>query len=238
MPMLRLVKLGVLLLFLGGCVAPVLLMPSSSQIIWALLKPIVGFDPNTVNLWEQPAIKTRMTAFLGEKYQPVMQLVRTANELKQEGPLFYVVSRYTPVPEIADKAGLVWNKDTNQFAALLHKDGVTQILTEKLQTAVENRATAEMQKVLPKWPAELAPLAALAVPLAPTALQKPASMLIEGATVPPVELPASQPLSSPTAIEPASTPTPPKPYRAPISGPTTPLSPLPESPPVHTPPTP
>ena len=120
MPMLRFVKLGVLLLLLGGCVAPVLLMPSSSQIIWALLKPIVGFDPNTVNLWEQPAIKTRMTAFLGEKYQPVMQLVHTANELKQEGPLFYVVSRYTPVPEIADKAGLVWNKDTNQFAALLH----------------------------------------------------------------------------------------------------------------------
>jgi|LNFM01.1.fsa_nt_gb hypothetical protein len=222
MPMLRFIKLGVLLLLLGGCVAPVLLMPSSGQVIWALLKPLVGFDPNTVNLWEQPAIKNRMTAFLGDQYQPVMQLVRTANELKQEGPLFYVVSRYTPVPEIADKAGLVWNKDTNQFAALLHKDGVSQILTEKLQTAVENRATAEVQKRLPAWPAELAPLAALAVPLAPEALQKPAQVLLQA------------PVAAPAANAPGTLPTPPPPpsaspspvaapTRAPITGPSSPL---------------
>jgi len=225
----RLLPLLTALALLAGCAAPVLLMPSSSQIIWALLKPLVGFDPNTVNLWEQPAIKSRMTAFLGEKYQPVMQLVRTANELKQEGPLFYVVSRYTPVPEIADKAGLVWNKDTNQFAALLHKDGVTEILSEKLQTAVEDRATAEVQKVLPKWPAELAPLAALAVPLVPTPLQSPASKLFEGAT--PLDVPASQPLPAPTVVVPPGAPTLPPPYRAPITGPTTPLPPIPDTPP-------
>jgi len=219
----------VLTLVLAACAAPVLLMPSSSQLVWALLKPLVGFDPNTVNLWEQPVIKSRMTAFLGEKYQPVMQLVRTANELKQEGPLFYVVSRYTPVPEIADKAGLVWNKDTNQFAALLHKDGVTEILSEKLQTAVEDRATAEVQKVLPKWPAELAPLAALAVPLVPTPLQSPASKLIDGATPP--DVPASQPLPPPSVVLPPSAPTLPPPYRAPITGPTTPLPPISDTPP-------
>lgn len=223
-------------LVLAGCAAPVLLMPSSSQIIWALLKPVVGFDPNTVNLWEQPVIKNRMTSFLGDKYQPVMQLVRTANELKQEGPLFYVVSRYTPVPEIADKAGLVWNKDTNQFAALLHKDGVTEILSEKLQTAVENRATAEVQRVLPKWPAELAPLAALAVPLVPAPLKKPASGWIEESLQPSLEVPASpQPSPQPT-LAPAGAPTSSPPYRAPISGPTTPLPPIPASPPVHNPP--
>lgn len=229
MPSVRFIPLCAALVLLVGCAAPVLLMPSSSQIIWALLKPLVGFDPNTVNLWEQPVIKTRMTAFLGDRYQPVMQLVRTANELKQEGPLFYVVSRYTPVPEIADKAGLVWNKDTNQFAALLHKDGVTEILSEKLQTAVEDRATAEMQKVLPKWPAELAPLAALAVPLVPTPLQRPASTLIEGTT--PVDVPASQPLPVPTVVVPPGAPTQPPPYRAPITGPTTPLPPIPDTPP-------
>lgn len=221
MPLLRFIKLGVLLL-LTGCVAPVLLMPSSGQIIWALLKPIVGFDPNTVNLWEQPVIKQRMTGFLGENYQPVMQLVRTANQLKQEGPLFYVVSRYTPVPEIADKAGLVWNKDTNQFAALLHKDGVSQILTEKLQTAVENRATAEVQKRLPAWPAELAPLAALAVPLAPEALQKPAQVLLQTPAAAPavneaitLPTPPSAPVASPPPIA--------APTRAPITGPSSPL---------------
>lgn len=229
---IRLRSLGLLFaILLSGCVAPALLMPGSSQVIWALLRPLVGFDPNTVNLWEQPAIKSRMTAFLGERYAPVMSLVRTANELKQEGPLFYVVSRYTPVPEIADKAGLVWNKDTNQFAALLHKDGVTEILSEKLQTAVENRATAAVQTVVPKWPAELAPLAALAVPLAPEALQQPARGLIENATAPaeaPVTLPASPPPPPPpTVIDPSSAPPAPKPYRAPITGPTTPLPPVP-----------
>lgn len=186
-----------LLLCLAGCVAPALLVPGSSQMIWALMKPLVGFDPNTVNLWEQPVIKQRMTSFLGERYAPVMQLVRTANELQQEGPLFYVVSRYTPVPEIADKAGLVWNKDTNQFAALLHKDGVTEILSEKLQAAVENQATAAVQQALPKWPAELAPLAALAVPPASEALRKPA----------------------PTSMQENWTPAP-TPHRAPITGPT------------------
>lgn len=233
----RLLMLTLCAVLVAGCAAPVLLMPSSSQVIWALLKPLVGFDPNTVNLWEQPAIKSRMTAFLGDRYEPVMQLVRTANELKQEGPLFYVVSRYTPLPTLADKAGLVWNKDTNQFAALLTKDGVTEILTEKLQTAVENRAMTEVQKVLPTWPAELAPLAALAVPLAPEPLQAPAARLLEDTPqAPTLELPASQPLPPPTTIEPANVPTPPRPYRAPIEGPTTPLPPIPESPPVHSPP--
>ncbi len=220
---LRLINLGVLLL-IGGCVAPVLLLPSSGQIIWGLVKPLVGFDPNTVNLWEQPVIKNRMTAFLGDRYQPVMQLIRTANELQQEGPLFYVVSRYTPVPEIADKAGLVWNKDTNQFAALLNKDGVSQILTEKLQTAVENRATAQVQKRLPAWPAELAPLAALAVPFAPEALQQPAQVLLQtpapAAAVPaPAAVPTEPAVPAPTA----STPPAPAPTRAPIIGPSSPL---------------
>lgn len=222
--------LPALVLFIAGCVAPALLMPGSSQIIWALLKPLVGFDPNTVNLWEQPVIKHRMTAFLGERYAPVMSLVRTANELKQEGPLFYVVSRYTPVPEIADKAGLVWNKDTNQFAALLHKDGVTEILSEKLRTAVEHRATAAVGTVVPKWPAELAPLAALAVPLVPEGLQTPARNLIEGTTTPAetsVELPASPAPSTPTVFDPSTAPPAPPLHRAPITGPTTPLPAVP-----------
>ena len=121
MPFLRLLKLTTLCVLITGCVAPVLLMPSSSQVMWALLRPLVGFDPNAVNLFEQPVIKQRMTALLGEQYAPALQLLRTANELKKEGPLFYLVSRYTPVPALADKAGLVWNSDTNQMAALLGK---------------------------------------------------------------------------------------------------------------------
>jgi len=209
-----------LVLGLAGCVAPVLLMPDSSQVIWALLKPLVGFDPNTVNLWEQPVIRQRMTTLLGARYAPVMQIIRTANELKQEGPLFYVVSRFTPVPDIADKAGLVWNKDTNQFAALLHKDGVTEILSEKLHTAVVERATAEVQQRWPQWPTELAPLAALAMP--PAA----ASMPDAPPTEVPFEIPAPPLTSTPVVIDPPSAPPVPQPLRAPITGPTTPLPPL------------
>ena len=193
--------LGVMLVLLAGCAAPTLLIPGSSQLVWALLKPLVGYDPNAVNLWEQPLIRNRMTAFLGTRYEPVMRFVRTANELQQEGPLFYVVSRHAPVPAFADKVGLVWNRDMNQFAALLHKDGVSQILTEKLQTSVEDRTTAEMQKVLPKWPAELAPLAALS-PLGPAPIQAP----LEKLTAPSAPVPPS-----------------PRVHRAPISGPSGPV---------------
>ena len=85
-----------LCLLLAGCLAPALLMPSSSQLMWALLKPLVGFDPNQVNLFEQPIVRNRMVALLGPNYDTTMQLLRTANELRKEGPLFYVVSRYTP----------------------------------------------------------------------------------------------------------------------------------------------
>ena len=35
-----------LCLLLAGCIAPALLLPSSGQLMWALLKPLVGFDPN------------------------------------------------------------------------------------------------------------------------------------------------------------------------------------------------
>ena len=54
-----------LCLLLAGCLAPALLMPSSSQLMWALLKPLVGFDPNQVNLFEQPIVRNRMVALLG-----------------------------------------------------------------------------------------------------------------------------------------------------------------------------
>jgi hypothetical protein len=50
--------------------------------------------------------KTGMKGFLGDSYEPVMQLLMTANTLQEEGPLFYVVSRYTPVPQLAEKADL------------------------------------------------------------------------------------------------------------------------------------
>lgn len=159
-----------LCLLLAGCLAPALLMPSSSQLMWALLKPLVGFDPNEVNLFEQPIVRNRMVALLGPNYDTTMQLLRTANELRKEGPLFYVVSRYTPVPEMAQKAGLVWNSETNQMAVALMKGDVTEVFAEKIEAMAEAQvARAEdaardqvdatvqgaVAGVIPAWPAEM-----------------------------------------------------------------------------------
>lgn len=159
-----------LCLLLAGCLAPALLMPSSSQLMWALLKPLVGFDPNQVNLFEQPIVRNRMVALLGPNYDTTMQLLRTANELRKEGPLFYVVSRYTPVPEMAQKAGLVWNSETNQMAVALMKGDVAEVFAEKIEAMAEaqvaraedaarDKVDATVQGavagVIPVWPAEM-----------------------------------------------------------------------------------
>jgi len=115
--------------------------------MWSLLKPLVGFDPNEVNLFEKPMIKDRMTALLGDKYEPTMKLLRTAQEIQQEGALFYVASRYAPpkVQAITDKAAMVWNADTNQMAVMLIKDGTPEIISEQVEGAKE-----KLIPVLPK----------------------------------------------------------------------------------------
>ena len=133
MRIMPLLQAACLSLMLSACVAPLLMMSPTSQLMWALLKPLVGFDPNEVNLFEQPLIKDRMTDILGPNYDSTMQLLKTANELQQEGPLFYVVSRYAPVPDVAKQAGMVWNSQTNQLSVLLQKgDGTTQAFGENL----------------------------------------------------------------------------------------------------------
>ena len=144
MRIMPLLKAACLSLMLSACVAPLLMMSPTSQLMWALLKPLVGFDPNEANLFEQPLIKDRMTAMLGPNYDSTMQLLKTANELQQEGPLFYVVSRYAPVPDVAKQAGMVWNADTNQLSVMLQKgDGATQVFGENLTAAT------------PTWPSTM-----------------------------------------------------------------------------------
>ncbi|MBL1379174.1 hypothetical protein [Zobellella iuensis] len=128
MRLLTLLKAAALSLLLSACVAPMLAM-GQGQLMWALLKPLVGLDPNTTNLFEQPVIKTRMTGLLGPHYDTTVDLLRTATELQQEGPLFYLASRYSPL-EGPERAGLVWNSETNQMAALLNTGEQTKVFTE------------------------------------------------------------------------------------------------------------
>ncbi|GGW62924.1 hypothetical protein [Alishewanella tabrizica] len=149
-------RLGLLLLavLLSACVAPALLLSPQGQLMWAIMKPMVGLDPNEVNLFEQPIIKKRLEPLLGEHYLTAVTLLNTADEIKQQGPLFYVASNYTPLPTLAEKAGFVWNAETNQMAVLISKGGVTHIFAE----AVEQKAKA----VLPVWPDELVDYAKMA----------------------------------------------------------------------------
>jgi hypothetical protein len=135
-------------IFLTACVSSLLIGNQlQSKLMWSFLKPLVGFDPNEVNLFETPMVKDRMTAILGDKYEPTMKLLRTAQEIQQEGALFYVASRYAPpqVHAITDKAAMVWNADTNQMAVMLIKDGTPEIFSEQVEGAKE-----AITPVLPK----------------------------------------------------------------------------------------
>lgn len=144
--------LAALCLLLTACIVPALLMPSPAQLMWALLKPLVGLDPNIVHLYDQPMIKDRMTALLGPNYDTAISLLKTASALQQEGPLFFVVSKFTPVPDIAEKAGLVWNADNNQMAvAMLKGDGV-QVFSEALQAQATTQANTAVTRAVPVWP--------------------------------------------------------------------------------------
>lgn len=134
-------------LFLTQCIAPAMLLAPQSQLMWALLKPMVGLDPKEANLFKQPLIQSRLEPLLGSHYAGAVQLLETADKIQQEGPLFYVVSKYTPVPELAEKAGFVWNSETNQMAVLLVSGGAPQIFAEKLNS--------EINQQIPAWPAEL-----------------------------------------------------------------------------------
>ena len=138
-------------LVLAGCVSSLLVgNQMQSKLMWAFLTPLVGFNPNEINFFEAPIIKDRMTALLGDKYEPAMKLLRTANEIQNEGALYYVLSHYAPpqAQAVVDTAGLVWNADTNQMAVMLIKDGSPEIVAEQAKVAA-------VQALVPALPTEM-----------------------------------------------------------------------------------
>lgn len=94
MRLARILLPAILCLTLTACVSSLLIGSQlQNRLMWALLKPLVGFDPNQVNLFEIPQVQDRMKALLGENYQPAVDLLRTADRIQQEGALIYVTSR-------------------------------------------------------------------------------------------------------------------------------------------------
>ncbi|AFU98354.1 hypothetical protein [Simiduia agarivorans] len=140
---MRKLKLGLCLLVccsLVGCATSLIVgNQMQNRLMGALIKPLVGFDPNDVNLFEIPVVKERMTNLLGEHYEPTMALLRTAQEIQQEGALYYVVSRYAPeeVTQYTNQAAMIWNADTNQLAVLLIEDGLPAMFAEPVEGMVE-----------------------------------------------------------------------------------------------------
>lgn len=138
MRVVKFLAISLICISLTACVSSLLLgNKAQSKLMWAFLKPLVGFDPNEVDLFESPMIKNRMTQLLGTKYEPTMKLLRTAQKIQQEGVLFYVTSSYAPpkVKEITDKASMIWNADTNQMAVMLIQDGKAEIISEQMDKA-------------------------------------------------------------------------------------------------------
>ncbi|WOX04862.1 hypothetical protein [Microbulbifer pacificus] len=140
---MRITKLllsAALCLCLVGCVSSLLIGNQlQRQLMGAALKPLVGFDPNEVDLFEIPVVKNRMTALLGEHYEPTMAVLKTAQSIQQEGALYYVLSRHAPseVRQYTDQAAMIWNADTNQMAVMLIQDGMPEVLSEQVASAKE-----------------------------------------------------------------------------------------------------
>ncbi|MFC4656491.1 hypothetical protein ACFO3I_15845 [Rheinheimera marina] len=148
MKWLRQLKVFCAALLLTGCFAPALLMTSQAQLMGELLRPLVGFNPLDVKLFDNPLIKDRMVALMGEdNYRTATTLLYTATALQVQGPLYFVTSEHSPLPHLAEKAGFVWNSEHNQMAILLVSGGKTEIFAE----AVNSAAGA----VVPSWPKDL-----------------------------------------------------------------------------------
>lgn len=144
-----LVCIFAIITFLAGCAAPLILMSPQGQLMMSIIKPMIGLDPNKAGFFDQPVIQERLKPLLGPYYDDTITVLKTAEKIQQEGPLVYMLSKDSPIPQVAEKAGLVYNTDTNQLAVLLVTGGSPQIFAEKL-----SKETADQ---VPVWPKELEP---------------------------------------------------------------------------------
>lgn len=61
-----------------------------------LFRPLVGFNPLEVKLFENPLIRDPMVALMGEdNYRTAVTLLNTATAIQQQGPLYFVVSEHS-----------------------------------------------------------------------------------------------------------------------------------------------
>jgi hypothetical protein len=93
---------------LAGCTSLLIGNRMQSALIGALFEQFLGFNPNDAKLFDNPIVKGRMQAMLGNKYEPTLKLLREAQAIQRDGAVFYVLGKALPAADKAlngDKAG-------------------------------------------------------------------------------------------------------------------------------------
>lgn len=161
----KLVALALSFTVLSACVSSLLIGNQlQNRMMWAVLKPLVGFDPNEVNLFELPVVHERMTDLLGDYYQPTVKLLRTANRIQQEGALIYVASQVLEAEVLPLPAELESVRDQVEAAQAQVAEVQSQVGEIKAQVAtVEGQARAVQSAAGMVWNGDTNQLAVVLV---------------------------------------------------------------------------
>ena len=161
----KLVALALSFTVLSACVSSLLIGNQlQNRMMWAVLKPLVGFDPNEVNLFELPVVHERMTDLLGDYYQPTVKLLRTANRIQQEGALIYVASQVLETEVLPLPAELESVRDQVEAARAQVAEVQSQVGEIKAQVAtVEGQARAVQSAAGMVWNGDTNQLAVVLV---------------------------------------------------------------------------
>lgn len=161
----KLVALALSFTVLSACVSSLLIGNQlQNRMMWAVLKPLVGFDPNEVNLFELPVVHERMTDLLGDYYQPTVKLLRTANRIQQEGALIYVASQVLETEVLPLPAELESVRDQVEAAQAQVAEVQSQVGEIKAQVAtVEGQARAVQSAAGMVWSGDTNQLAVVLV---------------------------------------------------------------------------
>ncbi|MDZ7924232.1 MAG: hypothetical protein U5M23_09240 [Marinagarivorans sp.] len=173
----RLLVVVLIISLLTGCTSLIVGNRMQSAILGALFESVLGFNPNDVKILENPAVKSRMQAMLGDKYDVTVSLLREAQKIQRDGAAYYILAKTAPVitKTIAEKtglsqettgaalalvnnAGMSWDSNLNQFSVLLVEDGVPKVFSEAVGQGKESVGKTVSQNsvaLLPALPKEM-----------------------------------------------------------------------------------
>ena len=113
------------------------MMSPTSQLMWACSNPLVGFDPERGQPVRAAADQGQNDRHAGTQLRHHHAVAQDRQRaLQQEGPLFYVVSRYARYRTRQAGRHGVGTPTPTSFAVMLQKGtGATQVFGENLTAA-------------------------------------------------------------------------------------------------------